>query len=268
MARSGRRGEKRDRKNLVYIVLGFTFIAAIAAVATYFQLTKPTPQDTVTLCPATGPLGHTVLLVDKSDPMSFTQKKDFEVLYEEIVRKQVPKGSLLSVYALSDDFKDTADPIIELCNPGDGSDIDVTTGNPEKAAKVFREKYVAPMLEHSVDLVTSRAGKFSPLFEMFQLVSITGFRKHDVQGERRLIVVSDMLHNTPQYSMYKGVPKYEDFAATPYAARSMTDLPGVKVELQILMHSPLLQKPALAYFWEQYVSSAKGKVISVNPIKG
>jgi hypothetical protein len=77
-----------------------------------------------------------------------------------------------------------------------------------------------------------------------------------------------MLHNTPQYSMYKGVPKFEDFMASSYAAKAMTDLPGVKVDLEILMHTPRLQKPELVYFWEQYVSKAKGKVITVNVIKG
>ena len=268
MARSGSRARARERKNLLYIILGAVFIVVLVGAGAYAKLTEANPINSQTLCPAEGPQGHMVLLVDKSDPMTFTQRKDFDVIYEELVKKRVPKGHLLSVYALSEDFKNTADPLIELCNPGDGSDIDIKTGNPDKVAKAFREKYLKPMLDRSVDLVTDKPGKASPLFEMLQLVSITGFRKHDVKGERRLIVVSDMLHNTPQYTMYKAVPKFQDFAATPYAAKAMTDLPGVKVELQILMNTPQLQKPELVHFWEEYVLQAKGKVVAVNPIKG
>jgi hypothetical protein len=269
MARTGRRAQKRERNNNVYIFLLVAFIALIIAIGLYSRFTKPLPLDAKTLCPASGPLGHIVLLVDKSDPMTFLQRKDFDVIYEEIIKKRVPKGSLLSIYALGDDFKQTAEPLIELCNPGDGSDISNNTGSPLRVAKVFREKYVQPMLERSVELVTDKPGIASPLFEMLQLVSITGFRRHDVQGERRLIVVSDMLHHTPpQFSMYEGVPEFEDFAATSFGSRAMTDLTGVKVELEILMHSPLLQKSSLTYFWEKYVASAKGKVVAVTPIKG
>jgi hypothetical protein len=268
MARTGRRARDRDRHTLILIVIGLLFIAAVAGVIVYFKQTADEPINAQTMCPKSGPLGHTVLLVDKSDPMSFTQRKDFNVLYGGIINKRVPKGHLLSVYALSSDFKETADPLIELCNPGDGSDVDVKTGNPEKVAKVFREKYVQPMLERSLELVTDKPGKASPLFEMLQLVSITGFRKHDVKGEKRLIIVSDMLHNTPQYSMYKGIPKFKDFTKTPYGARAMTDLANVEVELYILMHTPHLQRADLAYFWEQYVAHAKGKLREVTPIKG
>lgn len=268
MARTGSRARARERKNLWYIILGVVFIVALVGVWIYSKLTEISPINAQTLCPAEGPQGHIVLLVDKSDPMTFTQRKDFDVIYEELVKKRVPKGHLLSVYALSEDFKNTADPLIELCNPGDGSDISIKNGNPVKVAKVFREKYLQPMLDRSIDLVTDKPSKASPLFEMLQLVSITGFRKYDVKGERRLIVVSDMLHNTPQYTMYKAVPKFQDFAATPYAAKAMTDLPGVKVELQILMNTPQLQKPELVHFWEEYVLQAKGKVVAVNPIKG
>jgi hypothetical protein len=253
---------------LIYIVLGLVLIAVMIGGGAYFKINAAKPINAETLCPAGGPEGHIVLLVDKSDPMTFTQRKDFDVIYEEIVKKRVPKGHLLSVYALSDNFKDTADPLIELCNPGDGSDISIKDGNPEKVAKVFRGKYVQPMLDRSIDLVTDKPGKASPLFEMLQLVTITGFRKNDVKGERRLIVVSDMLHNTPEYTMYKTVPKFHEFVNTNYAAKVMTDLSGVKVELQILMHSPQLQKPSLVIFWEEYVFKAKGKIVVINPIQG
>ncbi|GIZ51100.1 hypothetical protein [Noviherbaspirillum aridicola] len=269
MGRTGRRAQERKRKNTIVIgLLGCVVVAAGGAMA-YVALTTSEGIDPVTLCPNTGPTSHTIVLVDKSDPMSFTQRKDFDVVYEEIIRKRVPKGGLLSVYALEEDFKDNADPVAERCNPGDGSDVDIKTGNPERARKIFKEKYLDPMVGVADDLTTDRRGKASPIFEMLQLVSI-GFRKHDVRGERELIVFSDMLHNTPGFSMYKDkrLPKFSEFAESSYGARAMTDLQGAKVELQILMHTPQLQKKELAYFWEEYVYKAKGKVTAVNAIKG
>jgi hypothetical protein len=272
MAYKGKRARQRQRNDLITIGVASTIVAAVIGAVVYSQFNQADPLDKQTMCPAKGPMAHTILLVDKSDPMTFTQRKDFDVLFEEVITKKVPKGGLLSIYALTEDFTQTAEPIIELCNPGDGSDVDATTGNPAKAVKLYKEKYVKPILSRAHELVTDKPGKYSPIFEMLQFVSITGFRKHGVTGDQQLIVISDMLHNTPQFSMYRErpqqIPSFPEFAKTAYAARAMTNLPGISVELHILMHTPALQTSELAYFWEEYVQKAKGRFVGVTPING
>jgi hypothetical protein len=264
----GSRARARQRANYVRIVIiSLVIIAAIGAMV-YSKISQVAANDLHTLCPAGGPLGHTVLLVDKSDPLTFTQSKEFNVLYQEIVTKRVPKGHLLSVYALGDDFQKTAEPIIELCNPGDGSGLSTITSNPSRVLSEFQTKYVAPMLAKASELVTSRPSRTSPIMEMIQLVGITGFRKKDVKGPRQLIIVSDLLQNTAEFSMYRGIPTFAAFLSTPYAAKAIADLPGVQVELQVFMHSPQIQKPELLTFWEEYIFKAKGKLTLFNPIKG
>lgn len=264
----GSRAKARQRSNFVWIVLGSLFIVSVIGALVYTKLYQQPTNDLKTMCPAGGPLGHIVLLVDKSDPLTFTQSKEFDVLYREVVTKRVPEGYLLSVYALGENFQETADPIIELCNPGNGSTLSVVTANPDRAAKEFQARFVGPMLAKAPELVTNKPGGASPILEMVQLVGITGFRKNAVKGPRRLIIVSDMLHNTAEFSMYKGIPKFADFLTTPYAARASADLPGVEVELQVYLHSPQIQKPELLIFWQEYIFKANGKVTLFNPIKG
>jgi hypothetical protein len=268
MAILGSRAKARQRSNSIWIGIGSMFIVAVFGALVYTKINQQPTNDPRTMCPAGGPLGHTVLLVDKSDPLTFTQSKEFDVLYREVVTKRVPKGYLLSVYALGENFQQTADPIIELCNPGDGSGLSAATANPELAFKEFQARFVGPLLAKAPELVTNTPGSASPILEMVQLVGITGFRKNDVKGPRRLIIVSDMLHNTAEFSMYKGIPKFAEFLATSYAARASADLPGVEVELQVYLHSPQIQKPELLTFWEEYVFKANGKVTLFNPIKG
>lgn len=264
----GSRARRRQRSNALYIVLGLLVGSAVVAGLVYQKQTEDKALNPDTLCPMTGPMGHTVLLVDKSDPLNFTQRRDFEVLLEEIVKRRVPKGHLLSVYALGDDIQQTAKPIVELCNPGDGSDQNEWTGAPEKAKTFFNSNFANPVLSKSKDLMVEKPGKASPILEMVQLVGITGFRAHAVHGDKRLIVVSDMIQNTPQLNMYKGIPEYSDFATTPYGVKSAADLPAVSVELQVFLHTPQVQKPELLQFWQQHISRAKGKLDIYNPIKG
>lgn len=253
---------------LVIAISGLAIFGGLGLATYKIFFDSQKSNDPKTLCPANGPLGHVVLLVDKSDPMTFTQRKDFEVLYEEIVTRVVPKGHLLSVYSLADDFEATAEPLMQLCNPGDGSDASRVDANPVQLKKTFDQKYAKPLLELSDDLITDKPGKLSPILEMVQLTGITGFRKQMVDGERRLIIVSDMIQHTPHLSMYKGAPTYEAFAETSYGKKSLADLKDVKVEFRMLLNTPTVQGEDLFNFWRQHVKHSGGRFVLYEPIKG
>ncbi|ARV17648.1 hypothetical protein AEP_00688 [Curvibacter sp. AEP1-3] len=253
---------------IIGIAFGSLLIIGAIVAGIYSVVFREKPADRLTLCPASGPLGHVIVLVDKSDPMGFTQRKDFEVLYRDIVTTLVPKHHLLSVYALADDFKATSEPLLELCNPGDGSDVSQLNGNPAMVKKAFDSKYLRPMVDLSDQLLTDKPGKASPILEMVQLVGITGFNKRAVAGEHRLIIISDMVQNSPQLNMYKGVPTYATFAGTPYGQKTLADLKGAKVEIRMLLNTPAVQGEGLLNFWRQYIKQSGGSVVAYEPIKG
>jgi len=243
------------------------FVAAVAFFGVRGLLEQTPPPVPLTLCPAAGPLGHVVILVDRSDPMTFTQRKAFAVAYRDIVVR-VPAGHLLSVYALSDDFKETAEPLLELCNPGDGKDATGLNDNPGMLKRAFEQKYLKPFQEREEELVTESPGKASPILEMIQLVGITGFRKQAIVGEKRLIIVSDMIQNTPQLRMYKGVPDHSVFSKTPYGVKSRADLEDVKVEFRMLMNTPTIQDERMFDFWKTHIRQSGGRVVLHDPING
>lgn len=267
VSRGRRKGGLFTVVAIAVLLLG---IAGAAGVVVYRFVAGPTNErDEASLCPKSGPLGHVVLLVDKSDPLTFTQRKDFEVLYRDVVVSSVPKGHLLSIYALGDDFKSTAEPLMELCNPGDGSDASKLDANPEMQRQTFDEKYLRPLLAMREQLVTGTPGKASPILEMVQLAGITGFNRRAIAAPRRLIVVSDFIQNTPELSMYKaGVPEYDAFRATAYGKRVSADLHDVKVELRMLLNRPELQTERLLKFWQAHVRNAGGRVVTYEPLKG
>lgn len=267
MAKLGRRAKQRRMMDIIFGTLALLVVGAIVGGAAYYMSTRP-KELMPNMCPANGPIGHYVLLVDKTDPLTFTQKQAFSVILSELVEKRVPEGVLLSVFVLGEDFKDNATPIVELCNPGNGSGKSELTSNLNRLRKQYEERFVGPLLKQSDALVSAQSAKYSPIFEMLQLVGINAFHKHDVKGERRLIVMSDMLQNTPQFSMYKGAVDFSAFAESNYGKKTQLELRDVEVELHYLMNAPQLQTKRNLKFWEDYFSKAGARIVAVRPLEG
>jgi hypothetical protein len=266
--RRSRTAKKRQARNVLIGTAALLFFVISAAGAAYYVTTREPPLDRVTLCPRTGPAGHVVLLVDKTDPLNFIQKQAFLRLLEDVVDKRVAPGQLVSVFVLGEDYRAAAAPIVEICNPGRGEGKSGLTANLARLTAQFRDRFRQPLLKQAEVLISSTPSPSSPILEMVQLVAINGFRKHAVIGPRRLIIVSDMLHNTPRYSMYHGSNDYRAFEASDYGRKMQTDLAQVEVELHYVLHSPALQTRRQLKFWEDYFSSSGARVVAVNPMEG
>lgn len=270
MAKLGRHARRQRNATIAWILGLLLLIGMVGAGVGYKLLTAEPGLNKVTLCPADGPRGHFVLLVDKTDPLNFTQKQAFSVTLKEIIEKRTPEGYLLSIFVLGEDFKANAEPLLELCNPGTGADKSAMTANLKKLRQQYEHKFVEPMRKQSEALLSTTSAKSSPILEMVQLVGINGFRKHDIKGERRFIMLSDMLHNTPQFSMFRSAAEYDypAFAATPYGKKTQVDLGGADVELLYLLHTPQLQTRRNLLFWEEYFKKSGARVVAVQPLEG
>lgn len=268
MARRSAAAKKRHTKNVAVGVAAIVLFLSAVAGATYYMLTRDPGIDRQTLCPRAGPLAHTVLLVDKTDPLNFSQKEAFLRLLEELIDRRVAPGELVSVFVLGEDFREGAKPLVEICNPGSGEGKSELTANVAKLNAQYRERFREPLLKQADALISTKPAKSSPIFEMFQLVSINGFRKHAVNGPRRLIVVSDMLHKTAQYSMYQGVPDFAALANTDYGRKMSAEMPGVEVEIHHVLNYPKLQNRRQLEFWNAYFSRSGARIVAVRPMEG
>lgn len=269
MAQIGKRAQQRRNWQLSVGVLLLIIVIAVVTGGMVYLATSETPiLNQENLCPADGPSGHFVLLVDKTDPLTFTQKHAFMVTLRELIEKQVPKGYMLSVFVLGEDFKTTAEPIVELCNPGTGSDKSEFTANLKKLRRQYEDKFLQPLLKQIEYLVAAQPAKASPIFEMLQLIGINSFRKHDIKGERRLIIMSDMLHNTQQFSMYNDSLDFATFTSSDYGRKTQPELQGIEVELHYLINTPHLQTKRNLKFWEDYFNNAGARIVAVRLLGG
>lgn len=260
---------RRRRWQILWGMLALTAALGIAGTAVLiFFGSRGSALDPMTLCPVSGPRGHAVLLVDRTDPLNFTQKQALLQYLRELGRGRVEEGELLSVFVLGDDFTRNARPIFEMCNPGRGQDKNIWTANPEQIRRQFEDKFLKPMGEVAEQLQSAVPAHDSPIMEMLQLVAINGFRARDVQGPRRLYVVSDMLQNTPAFSQYRDDDDFPKFRDTLLYQKNRTDLGGVEVELAYLLNTPARQTRRHVKFWEDYFRDMGARIVAVKVLEG
>jgi hypothetical protein len=244
-------------------IIGTVFLGA-----GYMFMNRSKAPDKATLCPADGPVGHYVVLVDNTDPYNFIQREAFIQRLQNLADRDVPEGALLTVYALGENFADHANPVFQRCNPGSATGKSEFNANPKRIQKRYEKDYRQPLTEVAQSLLTEKPGNHSPIFEMLQLVSIKGFKSNNVNGPKRLYVFSDMLANTQEFSMFRTLPKFEDFKNSAYGNKSLTDFSGVSVQLSFLMNYHTKQTRAHVSFWEQYFEQTGGSLVAVDKVEG
>jgi len=267
MRRKSKLAQQRARN---HTVMGIAFILALGlmgAGVVWWMGQRPEPLDPVTLCPAKGPLGQQVLLVDRTDPFNPAQKAAFDNLTKDLVDK-LPVGYMLSVFVLGDDFKAETKPLIELCNPGTGQDKSELTQNTKALRNQYTNGFIQPLEKVTTELLTANAAKESPIIEMLQLVYLNSIQAHKTKGPVSLYVLSDLMQFSPALDMYKSTPNFEKYDATYTAKKLWVDLGTVDVHVILLNNNIKNQSTAFMDFWTAYFKRANAKSLEVSNLPG
>ena len=132
------------------------------------------PTDPATLCPIDrSPAELVVLLLDASDEL--TQAQRLQVSNELMkLQGEVGKLGLIDVYTIDGASRNVIKPVLELCNPGDGSDLNRFYENPSIAKK--RWQSFSRRLSGEVDrLVAAKGTETSPIMEAIQATASRTF---------------------------------------------------------------------------------------------
>ena len=261
--------EERNTGKRFLAILLVILAAVTAAWFGHAAFTKET-FDKVTLCPTKGPRGQYVVLIDNTSPFPFTQKAAMGQRLKNMVLNEIPEGYLLTVFLLDEDYKKHESPIFEKCNPGQWKDKNKYMAAKKFVTHVFDEDFAKPLDAVVGKISLEERSKNSPVFEILQLAGIHGFQRGNVQGEKKLIVYSDMMANMPQFSMYKGaLPTYAGFRKTPYGQLSVAPgLEGVNVTINLLAaDQKTVPYPKLTQFWAEYFESNGASLEAIVPVE-
>lgn len=257
-------GPGKNRKGLsgsdwIGIVVGILAVLAFVGLGywIYQEKSSVVQYDATTYCPIEGPFATTVLLIDLTDEVSFIQEQKITNFIKSLAtaggEDVVPQHDMLSVYLLSEaDVNTIPKPVIQVCNPGDGQGLNEFTGNPRLANKRFTERFLKPVDAAIGGIVSTQSANISPIIEAIRGISLTAFDAEPQAGhEHRLIVISDMLQNSPSLSHYKNGQHQTQEQLKSFNA----DLNSVsRVDIKVLDRSgsERLQGKDLVEFWRAY----------------
>jgi hypothetical protein len=208
-------------------------VVAGLALAGFFAaptLLSGPPRDAQTLCRKTGANGHTLVLVDKSDPWSPVQAERLKKLVKRL-GDELPAERLLSIYVFNDAFEPNFPPLIALCNPG--RTVSELIGNPRRDYVRWVEKFGKPLDEALAVLAQPAKGSLSPIVEA--IGDVLARRENRVaEGERALVVVSDMLQNSAAFTVFGSGQGARDPERLRRAlAKTWADADGASWQVQV-----------------------------------
>jgi hypothetical protein len=227
----------------------------------YFSVRQSPTLDPVSLCPTSGPEGITVVLVDTSDDLpEIAQRQVLGILDDQITG--LPAYYKLDIRVL-DVPNGRSRSLFAKCNPGDGKGLSEWTNNPRIARMRWIESFKAPAsdaVQHSV--VTAQA-KNSPIMGALQDIAVDEFSSSAAQSvPKSLIIVSDMLENTRDYSQYQNLAdlSYQRFRQSQAYLKYRTDLHGARVTIDYVQR--ILPKGIDTVrhieFWKDWITDNRG----------
>jgi len=256
---------------LVLLLLAIVSGGALA----YFYFTAPARPvlDPQTLCPVDGPKGITVVLVDTSDDLPETTRREVLGELDDLITTLPPYHKLdirvLDIAGLK------SRSLFSKCNPGDGSGLSEWTDNPRIARLRWIDDFRKPAADAVKSSVASSSSKISPIMGAVQDIAIEQFSSNASQNARKtLYVISDMIEYTRDYSQYPraGDLTFQRYKQSPAYLKFRTDLHGATVIIRYVTRQsngqPLLDGVRHMEFWKAWIEDNRGTFGGTKRLQG
>jgi hypothetical protein len=278
------RKQRNGEMGKLFVGTALTTVALIAVtIGLYVYLTTKGPplRDQATFCPLDGPTAITVVLLDNSDPLPRPAKEQVLKLLGDIV-DEMPEYALLEVRVLEQgplnpelSGHTSGRQVFSLCNPGDGRGLNEFTGNPALAKKKWKERFREPLDRVLSANLTPQPSKISPLLATFQGIAVERFTGKAVEKiPKSMIVVSDMIENTREYTQYPSASRvdlsYQRYKKSSAYLKYRTDLQGADVWILRVPRLPpsVLDPLAHIQFWVDWVQDNRGHFLKAIRLQG
>lgn len=207
-----------------------------------------------------------VILIDQTDPIQplgqqsilNTVLTSVRAALEGPESDEAARNALVEVWTFSNDGKNVTvvgevrvatQQVLSVCNPGAAGEWDKLYRNVEVVRRQHSRFYssLEDTLRSSLNFPEA---KQSPVVEAIYAIGVQVFsRPNAVGAKKHLLLVSDLLQNTQNLSMFSGRPRFDKWISTSQAQKALPSLPDVKVKAFVIPGTrPELQDTEFATF--------------------
>ena len=212
-----------------------------------------------------------IILIDHSDKLSVIQKAALQTRLWDIVENLPKNYSQIKIFSADKINENVLAPELVLCNPGSEKEMSRFTENQKIVRKHYEEKFKKQLDEILNAILNKESSSQSPIMEAVQSVAVTSFiGEKNKRIKKKLILVSDLLQHTSDFSVYGGVIDFERYKSGNHWKSVKSDLNDVEVELYFLHRDEesKLQNSHLRDFWIDFFEGQGAKVTRFLPIEG
>jgi hypothetical protein len=263
MARRRRSRRSRSSGDGVKIALGSVAVVVSVALLAGYGYLRSTAEDrpplvAETLCPVDGERSLTVVLLDTTDDIAEITQQEISTFLIDIA-ETLPEFGRLELRLVSPQVA-AGELVFDKCNPGDGSNLSEWAANPELARRRWLEEFRLPLDAALERARQSGEAETSPIIDTIQNIAASRFLGRRAEAlPKHLMVISDMIENTPAYTQYGGDVSYDRYRETDAYSRQHTDLAGARVTIRYMRRLGLpIDSGEHIQFWIDWVDDNGG----------
>ena len=228
-------------------------LAALAVVGVVALKMQPAVDEQ--LCRRDGTLaGHTLVLVDQTDPLSSTQAAELATEIRDLSSK-MERYEKISIAIIGHELEVPPSYVFSMCNPGRDNQINQYLQTPSRQRRVFEESFQKPLDEVVNHFKEPVSAPESPIIET--IANLTRLRDfNSTVPNRKLIMFSDLLQHSQLLDQYTEKQiSFQDFTKSANSSSdTAANLKGATVDIFYLIRPATrkFQTPLHQRFWANY----------------
>lgn len=256
---------RAQRKTTIGLALIFVLVIVFGFSLVFYFSTRSNEIDVDSAgCPKNETFRTVAFLVDATDSITPRQRED---IYQGILMlaSGLQQYDRLAIFSVKKTTKDVLRPDFIACRPKPSPKADYLTENLRKV-KLAEERFIKEagvVVKAAFEAAPSDA---SPILESIADISTQLFRYG--KGDKRLILISDLLQNSNGVNHYASVPTMEQFKKLPKAGEMIPNLNGAQVCFIYLSRASANRQQNIAHkeFWRALIGLGGGSVAPCPPI--